>query len=347
MSEPLEQQEKKHLLAMDGINSISLQTKSVGGVNLVEFLSNPENKDAFKFKKIIVAGPPHSGKTIFNKGIKETIKSIPNAPYPLVHSACPDGEGSWFLEAMNNDPVMAAKLKAEYKKKFTPEFVKLQVEQVKTLGSESNPLNFIDIGGMTTPENFQICGGANAAIILCGETAIQANLATEWKEFFNNLGIPVIAELYSDYFGNEDLVVGVEDDGVFRGSIHHLERLDIKELKNRPTIKALSDHILNFEKRNYRMESIINKVNSLIIQWQKLLPEVDIILDQNTEFVGINLQFLVKENISDEDMQKLIEKIEIITGLKKVKEGANITGRLQLKGVEIPLDVNGYLIRKN
>ncbi len=352
--------------AQQRINEMGAQIRAVGGPTLADFLSSPEAKEVFKYKKIVVAGPPRSGKSCFNKGIKDTIKSIPGAPYPLVHTACPDGEGSWFQETMNASPELAAKLKADYKSKFTPEFVQMQSDAVKTLGNDSCPLNFIDIGGMTTPENAKICEGANAAIILSGETAIAAGLPAEWKKFFDGLGIPVIAEVYSDYNGKEDIVVGVEEDGVFRGSVHHLERGE--NLNDRVTLQELADHVLTFEQRDYKIEAITKRVQGLINDWQVALPEVKIvlggslvsglfILDGETESVDVDLRFLVHNAPDTEAVmtQDLIKKIEEVTGLKYRKtikvadwpegesDGIQIEGEVTLDGVDLPLDVEGCL----
>lgn len=352
--------------AQQRVNEMGAQIREVGGPTLADFLSSPEAREIFKYKKIVVAGPPRSGKSCFNKGLKDLIKSIPGAPYPLVHTACPDGEGSWFQETMNANPELAAKLKADYKSKFTPEFVQMQSEAVKRLGNDSCPLNFVDIGGIITPENAKICEGANAAIILSGEAAISAGLPAEWKKFFDSLGIPVIAEVYSDYNGKEDIVVGVEDDGVFRGSVHHLERGE--NLNDRVTLKELADHVLTFEQRDYKVEAITKQVQELINGWQEALPEVKIvlggslvsglfILDGQTESVDVDLRFLVHNTPSTEtaETRDLIKKIEDITGLKYRKtikvadwprgesDGIQIEGEVTLDGVELPLDVEGCL----
>ena len=66
------------------------------------------------------------------------------------------------------------------------------------------------------------------------------------KRFFTKLGIPLVAELYSDYKGAEDVVDGVEDDGVFRGSVHHLERGE--NLTNREAIQGLAQFIIDLGK---------------------------------------------------------------------------------------------------
>ena len=54
--------------------------------------------------KIVLGGPPHSGKSCLREGLKQAIRIIPNAPYPYVITACPDGEGCWHYEAASCDP---------------------------------------------------------------------------------------------------------------------------------------------------------------------------------------------------------------------------------------------------
>ncbi len=63
-------------------------------------------------KKIVLAGPPRSGKSCMREGLKQAIRAIPGAPYPYVITACPDGEGAWFQETVNQNPELAAACKA-------------------------------------------------------------------------------------------------------------------------------------------------------------------------------------------------------------------------------------------
>ena len=55
----------------------------------------------------------------------------------------------------------------------------------------------------------------------------------------------MIAEIYSDYHGMEDKVEGVAQDGILRGSVHHLERGE--PIANRPMIKALAEHLVKLK----------------------------------------------------------------------------------------------------
>jgi CRISPR-associated protein Csx3 len=234
------------LTGREGIDLLKASTSKVVGINLIDFLKTPEGREAIKLKKIILAGPPKSGKSCTRQGLKDVIRGIPGAPYPYFVTACPDGEGAWFQESMNNDPALAAKLKAEYKSKFTPAFAQRVADSVKNLSLPHNPLNFIDIGGVISPENRQICEHANGAILICGETATRNDAPSEWKNFFTELRIPIIAEMYSDYKGKEDIVDGAGEDGVFRGSVHYLERGE--NLTDRKAIQELARFIIDLGK---------------------------------------------------------------------------------------------------
>lgn len=186
-------------------------------------------------KKIILAGPPRSGKSCMREGLKQALRAIPGAPYPYVITACPDGEGSWFQETVNHNPELAAVCKAAYKAKFTPEFV----ERIRTsVQNCSLELTLVDIGGITSVENEQICSSATHIVILAGDTS----KFEEWREFARKVGLTVVAEIHSDYHGTEDNVEGTSQDGILRGSVHHLERGE--PIASRPMIRALAEHLL-------------------------------------------------------------------------------------------------------
>ena len=182
--------------------------------------------------KIVLAGPPRSGKSCMREGLKQAIKGIPGAPYPYVITACPDGEGSWFQETVNQDPLLAAQLKAAYKAAFTPEFVNRVAESVRNC---SLPLTLVDIGGIPSPENEQICRDATHAILLAGDLT----RLPEWYAFCERVQLDVIAEIFSDYHGTTDVVPSLSADGIWRGSVHYLERGELTA--ERPTIKALAE----------------------------------------------------------------------------------------------------------
>lgn len=185
-------------------------------------------------RKVVLAGPPRSGKSCMREGLKQALRSIPGAPYPYVITACPDGEGSWFQETVNRDPELAAACKAAYKAKFTPEFVERVATSVANCPLE---LTLVDIGGIPSIENEQICSGATHIVIVAGDTSKMP----EWREFAKKVGLIVVAEIFSDYHGTEDVVEGVAQDEILRGSVHHLERGE--SVAERPMIRALAEFL--------------------------------------------------------------------------------------------------------
>ncbi len=165
-------------------------------------------------------------------GLEDAVRQIPGAPYPFVITACPDGEGSWFQETVNADPALAAECKAAYKSRFTPEFVERISASVRNCGLL---LTLVDIGGIPSAENEAICASATHAIFILGDPSREA----EWKEFCHKVGLKVVAVIHSDYRGAVDAVPAVDGDGVYRGSVHHLERGE--PIAERPTIKAIAE----------------------------------------------------------------------------------------------------------
>lgn len=190
--------------------------------------------------KVVLCGPPRSGKSCLRQGLKDAVKVLPGAPYPYVITACPDGEGAWFQETVNLDPDLAAACKAAYKAKFTPEFVARIASSVKNVAL---PLVLVDIGGIPSRENEEICSSVTHAVLLAGDTA----RFPEWREFCEKLGISVLAEIASDYHGTSDVVPSLGEDGVYRGSVHHLERGE--PVSTRPTIVALAEILAEMANR--------------------------------------------------------------------------------------------------
>ena len=189
--------------------------------------------------KIVLCGPPHSGKSVLRDGLKKALIRLQSPHYPYVITCAPDGEGVWFQETFARSPEEAKKLKEEYKKSlggFSPEAVQRYASWVQNCPL---PLVFIDVGGKITPENKKICGNATHAIIIFGEF----EKLSEWRAFCKELGLKIIAEIYSDYHGKNDIIIGVGPDGVFRGSVHYLERGE--DVSERPTIVALAKYIIS------------------------------------------------------------------------------------------------------
>lgn len=193
--------------------------------------------------KVILAGPPRSGKSCLRQGLKDAVRRIPGAPYPYVITGCPDGEGAWFQETVNQDQALAGELKAAYKAKFTPEFVRRVSESVRNCAL---PLTLVDIGGIPSAENQQICAAATHAILLAGTDPKTGESWSErlvpWREFCTKLGLTVVSEIFSDYHGQQDVVSGISPDGILHGLVHYLERGE--PVHDRALVQALASHLV-------------------------------------------------------------------------------------------------------
>ncbi len=195
---------------------------------------------------IVLGGPPRSGKSCLREALKQAVRKVQGAPYPYVITACPDGEGAWFQETVERSPYQARLLKERYKDLlggFSPEFVRRVSESVKNCAL---PMTLVDIGGIPSEENREICASATHIVLLAGNDPKTGEPWTErlpeWRKFAEELGLSVVAEIFSNYHGSEDNVEGVDPDGVLRGSVHYLERGE--QLSERPMIRALAEHLV-------------------------------------------------------------------------------------------------------
>jgi CRISPR-associated protein Csx3 len=195
----------------------------------------PNKKTDELSKKIVLCGPPHSGKSCLRYGLKTILQQIPGAPYPYVITACPDGEGAWFHETASQHPALAVQLKTDHKQAFSQDFAERIARNVKTC---SVPLVLVDVGGKIDDKNRLICAGATHAIILAANSAD----ADKWLEFCQQLNLQVVAQLESDYHATADRLDGIQHN-VLRGAVHHLERGE--DLANRPIIQELARHLLS------------------------------------------------------------------------------------------------------
>lgn len=187
--------------------------------------------------KTVLCGPRHSGKSCLREGLKQAILPFHRAgiaPYPYFITACPDGEGSWYAEAVRNNPDLADKLKQEYKAKFTWAFAENKALDVKNV---SLPLTVIDVGGKIDDKNELIMQYATHAVILAGEMSKVA----EWEVFCQKLNLSVIAIIHSDYDGKCDRIE--TETPILRGSVHHLERGE--DVSSRPMVQALAKVLID------------------------------------------------------------------------------------------------------
>jgi hypothetical protein len=185
------------------------------------------------FLKVILAGPPHSGKSCLRDRLSRAISfNFPNLSYVI--TACPDGEGSWFAETHSRNPELAVSLKQQGKTVFTDKNADLYSAWVRNC---DHPLTLIDIGGKISEQNRKICAGASHAVLVFAD---ESKLA-EWREFCKKLGLVIIAEIRSDLSSSSDVPLSSSEDGVFRGTIHNLVR---GNLQSGPVETALANLLL-------------------------------------------------------------------------------------------------------
>jgi CRISPR-associated protein Csx3 len=196
--------------------------------------------------KIVLCGPPHSGKSCLREGLKMAIeKQTGKAPYIL--TACPDGEGAWYYAAYIDDPARADEIKTNNKSEFNSRFADYAADWVKGLSIPA----LIDCGGKISEENTKILKEATHAIVIAGDRLDESDRPIldsyqeqleEWSQYCRGLNLSIIAEIHSDLFANEDRIDRTND-RLLTGVIHNLSH--DKDLSSRPMIQSLANLIVS------------------------------------------------------------------------------------------------------
>ncbi len=179
--------------------------------------------------KVVLCGPPQSGKSCLREGLKQAIRQIKGAPYPYAFSACPDGEGAWFAETARRNLQEARQYKENYKTPFTLEFATVRAQWVR---DSKEPLTIVDVGGRIDEKNRLIMQYATHAVILAGKMSE----VPAWWEFCTELKLKITAVIHSDYHGVADRIEA--EVPILRGSIHYLERGE--DVSTRPMVRSLA-----------------------------------------------------------------------------------------------------------
>ena len=188
--------------------------------------------------KVALCGYPGAGKTCLREGLKYAIKNNTAIAddFCYVISACPDGDTAYFLETAQKYPDVAKELRQRIKQGFTERFATAKAREIRNI---PNDLLIFDVGGKISPHNWTIMSEATHAIILAKQEELSAEkLVQPWQEFCQDLGIPVVAIIYSDYHGKVDTIIQ-QDENILIGTVHHLDRQ--VDTSSRPTIKKLAD----------------------------------------------------------------------------------------------------------
>jgi CRISPR-associated protein Csx3 len=184
--------------------------------------------------KIALGGPPHSGKSVLRERLKQSLILQQSGCYPYFWPACPDGEGAWFQQAVQNNPIDASEQKKRAKQAYTYEHAE---SYANTMRNITLPLSIADLGGRIDAFNRRICVFATHIILISGT----AEGLDEWRAFANECNLTILAELISDYQGTTDTVH--ELGPPLKGSIHYLERGELQT--PRPAVDALARLILS------------------------------------------------------------------------------------------------------
>ncbi len=282
----------KHLHSQDlGKAEIDIKQSNDNSSDHVEDFNEAEISSERQEKlkhgiKVVIGGPPHSGKSIFVDALMENLDK--NNTFSF--SAAPDGEGVW-LKKNYADP--KAK-KWRQKGKFTDDWVE---DRRQKINDWDGPLMLIDIGGVASEENSKMIEGATHSIIISGDLS----KSDEWRDFFESRDLPVVAKLHSSLNSIKDIALDKEN--LVVGSVHNLTREEPAD--DRETIKSVASLLQNIVENNsyYKeahqgAESIPFEVNTVDI-FKDMPGEVverRIKLDDGSEKVFSN-KYLSKDSI--------------------------------------------------
>jgi len=160
------------------------------------------------FPAILLAGPPHCGKSVLAFLLTQRLRELGIAHYLL--RAAPDGEGDWFLAGRSD---LVRTLRLQHKSGYSPQFVDHMRAAIE---SRLLPL-LVDVGGRPQGEQLGILRACTHSILLY---RIEEELH-QWQELIAGMNLLPIAELRSNLDGDEKLKTSHP---VLRGTISGLER---------------------------------------------------------------------------------------------------------------------------
>ncbi|HUT22426.1 MAG TPA: CRISPR-associated ring nuclease Crn3/Csx3 [Candidatus Bipolaricaulota bacterium] len=157
--------------------------------------------------KVIVCGPPHSGKSVFVANLR---RFLPREGSFLFRCA-PDGEGTWSNKA-DQELVSRIRRKGKFDSKFM-DYVLNGLENCHI------PITLVDVGGIRSEQNEAIFAKCDAFIVLSSKD----EELSEWQRFGEALGLKCLALLRSRLVGSEE-IENVQADAPIAGTICGLER---------------------------------------------------------------------------------------------------------------------------
>jgi len=226
--------------------------------------------------KIIIAGPPHSGKSIGERFIRGVLP-----PQETMRIASqPDGEGDWTHSIYGEDEELVGQLRK--KGDFSRENVDHWKSQIKNSDSR---FSLVDVGGVVSPENKEICEQANAMIIISSDL----EKTQEWLDLANDTGLNVLSVLHSTLDESvEETFKKVESkDWETEGVVVGLDR---GKFQDSETLRHLATYLLERVSSQERKEIHKNyetlKIDSIAEMISKE-PE-EIVLPGREPVIGLN-----------------------------------------------------------
>lgn len=194
--------------------------------------------------KIILCGPPHSGKSVF---IANLIEKLPTDAYTIIR-ACPDGEGTWSNNKNQNETSIVRK-----KGKFTKKFIE---DSCKSIDNQTNKIVLVDVGGIMSKENEQIFKHCDSFVVLSSDEKKKK----EWLEFGQKQGLECVGCLDSSLEGEEKIY---SRNPYLQGRIVGLERGEL--LENSQVINAITSDIVKKSKYNEKDKKDEKNIDGTII----------------------------------------------------------------------------------
>ena len=176
--------------------------------------------------RIVVGGPPHSGKSTCALYLERALQDLGIDAYNYDYD--PFGETKRFAEGL-----ISKKERDDTKKIPTKKEIKTCVKEFTSL---PNKLVIGDLPGKPTGLTEILVSGGTHAIILCKDDELDK--IKEWEKLFNRKNVKILAILTSNQTGQENIE---EENGIIVGKISNLDVSDIGETPK--TISAVASLI--------------------------------------------------------------------------------------------------------